>query len=214
MEIQIRHIPETADRWQVIRAISSVVHHPSFTKAMEEKGIQLIKGKMPLESMNFDVELDMCENRGLRNKTTGTLLLCLWEIGDLFLEHATTDMPARVEGKKLKFHRRGRVMHKDKVHKVEVLEKTRFMDPDIQEKRATTSFHLRDGFTTVRALHLGFIFKEKKTKIFSSEFKVQKYGQLWIDYEQKLFRILVRAPSLSPSASRSLNVSLSSESPR
>jgi len=214
MEIQIRYIPETADKWDVVRAISSVVHHPSFTKAMEEKNIQLIKGKMPLECMNFDVDLDMCENRGLRNKTTGTLLLCLWEIGDLFLERATTDLPARVDGKKLKFHRRGRIMHKDKAQKVAVLEKTRFMDPGIQEKRASISFHLRDGFTTVRALHLGFIFKEKKTKIFSSEFKVQKYGQLWIDYEQKLFRILVRVLPPSPFASRVLNVPLSSESPR
>jgi len=200
MEIQIRHIPETADKWDVVRAISSVVHHPSFTKAMEEKQIQLINGKMPLECMNFDVELDMCENRGLRNKTTGTLLLCLWEVGDLFLERATTDLPARMDGKKLKFHRRGRGMHKDKVQKVKVLEKTRFMDPGIQEKRESISFHLRDGFTTVRALHLGFIYKDKKTKIFSSEFQVQKYGQLWIDYEQKLFRILVRVLPPSPSA--------------
>jgi len=202
MEIQIRHIPETADKWEVVRAISSVVHHPSFIKDMEEHGIQLVKGKMPLECMNFDVELDMCENRGLRNKTTGTLLLCQWDVGDLFLHRATTDLPARVEEKKLKFHRRGRVMTKDKAKKVEVLEKTRFMDPATQEKRETISFHLRDGFTTVRALHIGFVYTEKKAKIFSSEFKVQKYGQLWIDYDQKLFRILVRAPpSLPPRVS-------------
>lgn len=214
MEIQIRYIPETADKWEVVRAISSVVHHPSFTKYMEEENVQLIKGKMPLECMNFDVDLDMCENRGLRNKTTGTLLLPLWKIGELFLEHATTDLPARVDGKKLKFYRRGRGMNKEKAHKVEVLEKTRFMDPGIQEKRETISFHLRDGFTTVRALHLGFVFKEKNTKIFSSEFTVKKYGQLWIDYEQKLFRILVRVPPPSPSASFMLSVPFSWESPR
>jgi len=212
MEIQIRYIPETADKWEVVRAISSVVHHPSFTKAMEEGNIQLVKGKMPLECMNFDVELDMCENRGLRNKTTGTLLLPLWEIGNLFLEHATTDLPARVDGKKLKFYRRGRGMYKEKVKKLEVLEKTRFMDPATQEKRESTSFQLRDGFTTVRALHLGFVFKEKGTKIFSSEFKLQMYGQLWIDYEKKLFRILVRVPPPLPSASCVLNIPLSSES--
>jgi len=214
MEIQIRHIPETADKWEVVRAISSVVHDPSFTKDMYDAGIQLVKGKMPLECMNFDIDLDMCENRGLRNKTTGTLLLCHWEIGQLFLKRATTDLFARVDGQKLKFYWKKQYMTKDKQKKVGILEKTRFMDPGIQEKRESISFHLRDGFTTVRALHLGFVFKEKNTKIFSSEFKVQKYGQLWIDYEQKLFRILVRVPQPSPSASRVLNVPLSSESPR
>jgi len=198
MEIQIRHIPETADKWEVVRAISSVVHHPSFTQGMRDDNIQLVKGNMPLECMNFDVDLDMCLNRGLRNRTTGTLLLCHWKIGDLFLERATTDLPARVQGKKLKFHRKNREMSKDQARKVDVLEKTRFIDPGMQEKRDTIKTHLRDGFTTVRALHLGFVFREGKTKIYSSEFKVQRYGRLWIDYEQKLFRILVSVPQPSP----------------
>ena len=196
MEVQIRHIPDTADKWEVVRAISEVVHGPLFVTAMRDKDIKLGKGNTPLECMNFDIELDMCENRGLRNKTTGTLVLCQWEIGNLFLERVSTDLPARVQGKKLKFHRKLREMSKDTVKKVNVLEKTRFMDPEVQEKRATISFHLRDGFTTVRALHIGFILKEGKTKIFSSEFKLQKYGQLWIDYDKKLFRIMVSLTTL------------------
>jgi hypothetical protein len=200
MEIQIRYIPDTADKWEVVRAISSVVHHQSFIEEIREAGIQLIKGNMPLECMNFDVDLDMCENRGLRNKTTGTLLLCLREIGDRFLRRVTTDLPARVQGKKIKFHRKSREMTAERVQKAKVLEKTRFMDPAMQEKRETISFRLRDGFTTVRALPIGFVFKEGMTKIFSSEFKFQKYGQLWIDYEQKLFRIMVRVPPHSPLA--------------
>ena len=199
MEIQIRHIPDTADKWEVVRAISLVVHDQSFIKDMENEGIQLVKGKMPLECMNFDVKLDMCENRGLRNKTTGILLLCHWEVGKLFLGRVTTDLPARVQGKKLKFHRKGGNMSMKTAREAGVLEKTRFMDPMTQEKREATSFYLRDRFTTVRALHLGFVFREGRTKIFSSEFKVQRYGQLWIDYEQKSFRILVRFPSPSPS---------------
>ena len=153
---------------------------------------------MPLNCMNFDVELDMCENRGLRNKTTGILLLCHPKVGGIFLHRVTTDLPARVQGKKLKFHRKGRDLNPERTRRVGVLEKTRFMDPATQEKRATISFHLRDGFTTVRALHLGFVFKEGGAKVFSSEFKLQKYGQLWIDYEQKAFRILVRVPPPYP----------------
>ncbi|KAF9651464.1 RdRP-domain-containing protein, partial [Thelephora ganbajun] len=196
MDIQIRHIPDTADKWEVVRAISSVVHHQSFIEDLRKAEIQLINGNMPLECMNFDVELDMCENRGLRNKTTGNLLLCHRKIGDRFLQRTTTDLPVRVQGKKLKFHRKGGEMSTKKVDKARVLEKTRFIDPGIQEKRATVAFHLRDGFTTVRALHLGFILKEGNTKIFSSEFKLQKYGQLWIDYEQKLFRILLGEPEV------------------
>lgn len=212
MEIQIRYIPDEADKWEVVRAISSVVHDPSFIKDMRDADIELAKGNMPLESMNFDVDLDMDENRGLRNKTTGTLLLCRKEIGFMFLQRATTDLPARVQGKKLKFHRKGYKMGQDKVRKAEVLEKTRFMDPGVQEKRETTSFHLRDGFTTIRALHLGFVFREGDTKVFSSEFKLQKYGQLWIEYEQKLFRIQVRVPT--PLASRVLRVRIRSENQR
>ena len=198
MEIQIRYIPDTADKWEVIRAISSVVHHQSFIENMRKEDIQLVKGNMPLDCMNFDVELDMCENRGVRNKTTGTLLLCTKKIGNLFLERATTDLPARVQGKKLKFHRKNWDLTKDKTIRATVLEKTRFIDPAMQEKRETTSFYLRDRFTTVRALHLGFILKEGKTKIFSSELKIQKYGQLWIDYDQKVFRILVSLVTLVP----------------
>lgn len=214
MEIQIRYIPETADKWEVIRAISSVVHHHSFIEAMRNEGIKLVDGNMPLECMNFDVDLDMCENRGLRNMTTGTLLLCNWTIGDMFLARVTTDLPARVQGKKLRFYRRNWEMTKKMAKKVEVLGKTRFIDPEMQEKRETTKFRLRDGFTTVRALHLGFILKEGQTKIFSSEFKVQKYGQLWIDYDQKLFRILVRVPPPSSLVSRVLRSPLSWESLR
>jgi hypothetical protein len=194
MEVQIRHIPETADKWEVVRAISSVVHSQSFIDDMRDKNIQLVKGNMPLECMNFDVELDMCENRGLRNKTTGTLLLCQQEIGSLFLQRVTTDLPARVQGKKLKFHRKPRDMFSETVRRVGVLEKTRFIDPAMQEKRETTSYHLLCGYTTVRSLHLGFIIKEGNTKIFSSEFKFPRYGQLWIDYDKKLFQILVRVP--------------------
>jgi len=200
MEIQIRHIPDTADKWEVVKAISLVVHSQSFTQELRDAGIQLVKGNMPLECMNFDVELDMCENRGRRNMTTGTLLLCLREIGVRFLRRVTTDLPARVQGKKIKFHMKSRGMTMDKIKKVGVLEKTRFIEPEKQEKRDKISFLLRDGFTTVRALHLGFILKEGKTKIFSSEFKAQKYGQLWIDYDQKVFRILVRAPRPSSRA--------------
>ena len=214
MEIQIRYIPDTADRWDVVRAISSVVHNPTFIEAMRSRDIQLIKGNMPLECMNFEVQLDMCENRGLRNKTTGTLLLCNQEVGNLFLERVSTDLPARVQAQKLKFHRKGRRLPDKREKKAKVLEKTRFIDPDIQAKRETVSFHLRDGFTTVRALHIGFVFREGNIKIFSSEFKAQRYGQLWIDYEQKLFRIVVSVPSPSPLAPRLLNVSLSSGSRR
>ena len=210
MEIQIRHIPETADKWEVVRAISSVVHHPSFIEAMQDKGIQLVKGNMPLECMNFQVKLDMCENRGLRNKTTGTLLLCRKEVGYLFLEHASTDLPARVQAKKLKFYKRAGHISDERVKKAKVLEKTRFINPEIQEKRATASFHLRDGFTTVRALHIGFVFREGSTKVFSSEFQVKRYGQLWIEYEQKLFRIVVSVPSPPPLVPRVPNVPFSS----
>lgn len=214
MEIQIRHIPDTADTWEVVRAISSVVHDPAFIEDIRGRGITLIGGKMPLECMNFDVDLDWCENRGVRNKTTGTLLLCNRDIGRAFLERVSTDLPARVQAKKLKFHRKGRDgLDKFKKERARVLEKTRFIDPEIQEKRAVTSFHLRDGFTTVRALHIGFVFREGKTKVFSSEFKYQKYGQLWIEYDQKLFRILVGSTifSLRPCV---LNVPLRSENRR
>jgi hypothetical protein len=213
MEIQIRHIPDTADKWEVVRGISSVVHDASFIRGMYDEGIKLGKGNMPLECMNFDVDLDMCENRGLRNKTTGTLLLCNWDVGDLFLRRVTTDLPARVQGKKLKFHRKPWQMSMDTVKRVNVLEKTRFIDPEIQAKRYTISNHLRDGFTTVRALHIGFIVKEGNTKIFSSEFKIEGYGQLWIDYDRKLFQIRVR-PVTFPTCAVVLNVPLSLENLR
>lgn len=214
MEIQIRHIPDTADKWEVVRAISSVVHSQSFIDAMRDNDIQLVKGNMPLECMNFHVDLDMCLNRGVRNKTTGILLLCQQAIGNLFLERVSTDLPARVQGKKLKFHRKGWDVSADTVQKITVLEKTRFVDPGMQEKREVTSFNLRENYTTVRSLHLGFIIKEGETKIFSSEFKLQKYGQLWIEYDQKLFRIVVRVPQPSPLVSIVLSAPLSSESPR
>ena len=214
MEIQIRYIPEIADKWEVVRAISSVVHSQSFIDAMRDQNIQLVKGNMPLECMNFDVELDMDKNRGLRNKTTGTLLLCQQEIASLFLQRVTTDLPVRVQGKKLKFHRKGRDMLTETVKRVGILEKTRFIDPGMQEKRDTIAFHLEHGYTTVRALHIGFIMKEGNTKIFSSEFKYQKYGQLRIDYDKKLFRIVVRVPRSSSLACIPLSVPPSLESPR
>jgi hypothetical protein len=174
MEISMRNIPDTADYWDVKHAICGVIHSTSFIEGLlvaypEQQGLA-----------NFDIHLPLDKNRGLRNLTRGSLMLPKIPLGNYFLSRVTKDLPVRIDNKKIGFSVPQAPPSPATLKKLRILEKTRFVDPDIQKKRETVSAKLRDGFITIREVDIGVIYQEGQTKIFSTEFKKKTFGRLWI----------------------------------
>lgn len=186
----MRYIPDVADRWQIIRAIQEVMHCTSFIEGL------LVEYPQQEGLVNFDIHLPLDEDRGLRNKTYGSLYLPKAPIGQYFLQRVTTDLPVRFQRQKIKFSIKPGRFNDYTSKKISILEKTRFVDPDIKEKRETVTSKLKDDFLAIREVHIGVTYQEGTQRVFSSEFKMTTFGSLWIDYEHKLIRVEVCHPVL------------------
>lgn len=181
----MRYIPEIVDRWQLIKAICNVLHSTTFIE-----GLLVVYPKQE-GLVNFDIYLPLAENRGMRNTTFGKLFIPKAEIGHYFLERVTKDLPIRLEKQKIRFSAAPGRLNSYAERTTRILEKTRFVDPDLKQKRETVSSKLRDDYITIREVKIGVTYQDGKTKVFSSEFSFVTFGELWIDYENKLFRIAV-----------------------
>lgn len=185
----MRNIPDVADKWQIIRAIQEVMHCTSFIEGL------LVEYPKQDGLVNFDINLPLDPDRGLRNKTFGSLYLPKAPIGHYFLRRVTTDLAVRFQRQKIRFSIKPGRLNEFVSKKIQVLEKTRFVDPDMKEKRETVTTRLRDDFLAIREVHIGVKYQDGAQGIFSSEFKMITFGSLWIDYENKLIRVEVGNPS-------------------
>lgn len=185
MEISMRYIPETIDQWELLRAIRDVVHSITFIEGL------LVAYPKQEGLVNFDIFLPLAPDRGMRNTTYGKLFLPKAEIGHYFLERVTTDLPIRLEKKKIRFSMALGRMDPRAVKRTEILAKTRFVDPDIKQKRETVATKLREDYIMIREVKIGVTYQDGQTKVFSSEFSLVTFGELLIDYDNKLFRIAV-----------------------
>jgi hypothetical protein len=174
MELSMQYIPDTADYWDVKQAISDVMHSVSFVQGLfatfpEQQGL-----------VNFDIDLPLDPNRGLRNQRRGSLYLPKAAIGYYFRERINDDLPVRIGNKRIKFIARSGPLSFKASQRIRILKKTRFLDPEFQKKRQSVSDELQNASIATKEVHIGFIYEEGLKKIFCTEFRKESFGRLWI----------------------------------
>lgn len=187
MELAIKYIPGEANKWDVTRAISSVVHADDFQPVIDGR------------RLNFQVKLNDTPAGGVRNDGTGFVTFPSHAIGLKFLACLDKE-PLRVFKKKLKFNKRSGA---PPTHVVETLAKTPYLDPNIEEERQNTIIAL-DEQLRVDAIQFGCLYRPKyptspKERLAPRSFSIEwdqdftKKSVAWLrfDYDHKLFRITV-----------------------
>jgi len=191
MDLDIMHIPSTANEWDVTRSIAEVLHSEDFT------AILMTADERPT---NFRVKLNDSNLGGVRNNSTGTLTLPTARIGNEFQRYIGNN-PIRVLGKKLKFIRCKELPAKDLAL---TLEKTPYINPDIEEERQRKIHQLQDPLR-IDEVQFGVYYRTyPKTqtvtatkyvppRAYSVESKlnytVRGEGWLRFEYDSKLIRI-------------------------
>lgn len=187
MELAIKYIPGEANKWDVTRAISEVVHADDFHTA--------INGRR----LNFQVKLNDTPAGGIRNDGTGFVTFPSYADGLKFLACVDKE-PIRVFKRKLKFNKRSAP---PPTHVVETLAKTPYLDPDIEEERQKTISALDDQLR-VDLIQFGCLYRARyptspKERLAPRSFSIEwdqdftKKSAAWLrfDYDHKLFRITV-----------------------
>lgn len=187
MNIEILYIPDEANEWTVTRAIAKVVHADDFAVSEEEKRV------------NFKVELNPNEAAGVGHNHTGILTVPSVTLGKKFLSHVRGNH-IKLCGKKLHFRHAGRGPRR---HLVATLEKTPFVDPDIEEKHVQTVWAL-DRHLRLAKVQFGTFFRKEYPggRSFSVEWE-QNYApvghaSLHFEYGHKLIRITVESLLVFP----------------
>ncbi|KAJ3544084.1 hypothetical protein NMY22_g2913 [Coprinellus aureogranulatus] len=182
MNIEIRYIPDDANEWTVTRAIATVVHGDDFAVSEEEKRV------------NFKVELNPNEAAGVGHNHTGILTVPSVTLGRKFLGHVRGN-PIKVLGKKLHFRHGGKPPRR---HVVATLDKTPFVDPDIEEKHVQTVWAL-DRSLRLEKVQFGAFFRKSYPggRSFSVEWEKSYapvgFASLKFEYDHKLLRLTVES---------------------
>ncbi|KAH9945818.1 atypical/PIKK/PI4K protein kinase [Epithele typhae] len=142
--------------------------------------------------------------RGAQNDGTGSLILPNRKLGDKFMKLVCEEKKAIVlNGRKMRFYRSkskpGRGLK-------ETLEKTPYLQPELEEKREEKLRRL-DMALYVDKLQFGIFYRPPgspmtASRVFSNEYEVSHNhrgaGLLWFEYDHKLIRIQVRGVFHSP----------------
>lgn len=137
---------------------------------------------------------------GVQNNGSGTLVLPSHKIGDKLIKWMNSrSHKITVNGTNLRLHR----SPKFKTHLLQVaqtLEKTPYLDPDIEEEREKT-LHTLDVGISVAKVQFGVYYraldaKPSSSRTFSNEYDIsyrdKSAGIVSFEYEHKLIRIEVR----------------------
>jgi len=202
MNINIERIPYLLNKWDMTREIAKVIHSEDFGQNRTAGG----------RLVNFEVVLNRDEGGGIRNNGTGVLTLPHDKIGFRFLDYvkenpvkvATKD-PQRPKKQKLVFYKRKSYPSESKVA---TLQKTPYVDPDNEEKRAKVLYALEDQLY-LNAVQFGTFFRnqyptregEKPVpRSFSIEWEKTFVGdgvaRMEFDYDNKLIRLNVSPPRI------------------
>ncbi|KAG6851310.1 hypothetical protein H0H93_011746, partial [Arthromyces matolae] len=191
MNVQVVYLPREANDWTVMRSIASVVHSKEFAPRVDDD-------KTVHRPINFKVKLNPSKAGGVGNDGSGTVTFPTHEAGSKFLRWIK-DTPLKIQGKKVKFFRGGN----PHVHVAATLDKTPYINPDLEEEHEQKLWHLSQKFR-VNVLQFGIFFRptypsnEKeplKPRAFSVEWErrydVNSEAWLSFEYDHKLFRITV-----------------------
>ncbi|KAG6854694.1 hypothetical protein C0991_002405 [Blastosporella zonata] len=189
MDIHLHNLPYDLNEWTVTRSIATVVHSKEFTPRLHDENAV----ERPL---NFRVKLNPSKAGGVGNDGSGLLTFPTFAIGNKFLNWMA-DSPLKIKGKKIKFRRGGEPREGVAL----TLEKTPYVDPDIEEEYQQKLWDLSDKFR-VNAVQFGVFYRptypahEKdplKPRAFSVEWErrydVDSEGWLAFEYNHKVIRI-------------------------
>jgi len=192
MNLNIHYLPRDVNRWDVIRALASILHSDEFAPRQRDPN----KVDRPV---NFLVKVNDSKAGGVGNDGTGTLALPTESLGNRFLLWIK-EKPLKIQGKKIKFWRGGHAPH----GVASTLDRTPYMNPDLEEEHHNTLRDLQDRFR-VDLVQFGVFYRPKypstpseplSSRAFSVEWE-RKYttqGIAWLsfEYDNKHIRIRVR----------------------
>ncbi|KAF8226752.1 RdRP-domain-containing protein [Tricholoma matsutake] len=194
MDLAIRYLPSSVNEWDVTRVIAQVVHSDEFTPRRQNP-------HAVDRPINFRVKLNPSKAGGVGNDGSGTLTLPTPEAGNRFLRWVD-DRPIRIEGKKVKFRRSGHPM----AHLAATLDKTPYVDPDLEEEHQKKVWELQDPLR-VDAVQFGFFYRPKypsndrlplSPRAFSIEWEhdcvTESSGWLAFEYDHKVIRLKLGNP--------------------
>jgi len=197
MNINIERIPFLLNKWDMTREIAKVLHSEDFGRNRTAGG----------RLVNFEVVLNRDEGGGIRNNGTGLLTLPDATIGFRFLDYVREN-PVKVATKEterkkkqtLVFYKR---KNQPSESKAATLQKTPYVDPDNEEKRAKVLYDLEDQLY-LDAVQFGTFFRsqyptregERPTpRSFSVEWEKKFVGdgvaRMEFDYDNKLIKLKV-----------------------
>ncbi|KAF8077751.1 RNA dependent RNA polymerase-domain-containing protein [Lyophyllum atratum] len=190
MDLNILYLPYEVNDWTVTRRVATILHSEEFApRRRDENAVDRL--------INFRVKLNPSKAGGVGNDGTGVLTLPTSEVGMKFLRWVQ-DRPLRFEGKKIKFYRRGHSSHPGLAL---TLDKTPYINPDIEEERQKKLWDLRDQFR-VDAVQFGVFYRPKyplipeerlTNRAFSIEWErtytTDSMGWLAFEYDHKVIRI-------------------------
>ncbi|RPD66474.1 RdRP-domain-containing protein [Lentinus tigrinus ALCF2SS1-7] len=183
MEIELADVSREATQWDVKRIFGAILHGEGFYDASDPKA----------RPINFKVTLN--PGQGVQNNGTGSLILPHRKVGDKLLKWVYEEHhPVLVNGRRARLfrtkNRPGRGLK-------EQLEKTPYLEPDVEEKREEKLRRLDLGLH-VDKLQFGIFYRRPEApmtagRIFSNEYQVSHRdkgaGLLWFDYDHKVIRI-------------------------
>ncbi|KAI0748499.1 RdRP-domain-containing protein [Daedaleopsis nitida] len=183
MEIELADVSFEANVWDVKRAFGAILHGEQFYDASDPKA----------RPINFKVTLNA--GQGVSNNGSGSIILPNRKIGDKLLRWVYEDRnPILINGRKARLfrtkNRPGRGLK-------ETLEKTPYLEPELEEKREDKLRRLDMGLH-VDKLQFGVYYRRPEdpptaSRIFSNEYEISHRdkgaGLLWFEYDHKLIRI-------------------------
>lgn len=191
MDLNILFLPHEVNQWNVTRIIASIVHSDEFTPRRHDPNAV----DRPI---NFQVKLNESKAGGVGNDGSGVLTFPTESIAKKFLQWVK-DVPLKIEGKKIKFYRRGCPREDIAI----TLDKTPYINPDIEEEHQQKVWDLKDYFR-VDAVQFGVFYRPHyptkpseplKSRAFSVEWErkyvTESIGWLAFEYDHKLIRIKV-----------------------
>jgi RNA-dependent RNA polymerase len=191
MDFEIRYLPEDVNEWDVTRAIASIVHSDEFAPRRQDP-------YAVDRAINFRVKLNPSKAGGVRNDGSGRLTLPTADAGNKLAKWLKLS-PLKIKGKKLKLIRLG---HPKESGLAVTLDKTPFINPDLEEEHQKKLWDLQDSFR-VDAVQFGFFYRPNYPskdseplvpRAFSIEWEhdlTESTGWLSFEYDHKLIRLKV-----------------------
>lgn len=193
MDLNIVFLPYGVNEWTITRIIATILHSEEFAPRQQDP-------HAVDRPINFRVKLNPSKAGGVGNDGSGILTLPTDSIGSKFLNWVKAT-PIKIEGKKIKFYRRGYPPPGLAI----TLDKTPYINPDIEEERHQKLWDLQDLFR-LDAIQFGVFHRPKypskpeeplTSRAFSIEWErtyvSESIGWLGFEYDHKLIRIKVRS---------------------